>query len=105
LHLFGGFLWTDTPLASDLQSGRFFALDHASYDSRSYCQQRSGFPDRQQVPRPKIIFLWFHAPNIEQRQCHDNSKCRRPFVGKSSSVAVQPGGTEFDNPGESSSAK
>jgi hypothetical protein len=70
LRLFGGFVWTDAPLAFDLQSGQFFALDHASYDSRRYCQQRSGLPDRQQVPRPKIIFLWFHAPKIEQRQCH-----------------------------------
>ena len=86
LNEFDEFAFLDTPLAADLESGQFVALNHAMQRSLRHLQQHSGFLESQKTQRIKISF---HGGRpIEQCQCHDRSKCSRPFIRKSSSFVV-----------------
>ena len=81
LNEFDEFALSDTPLAADLESGQFVALNHALQRSLRHLQQHSGFLESEKTQRLKIIFHRRYKP-IEQCQCHHPFKCSRPFIGK-----------------------
>ena len=91
LKPFGELAFPDAPLAADFESRQFLVLDHAVHCSLRHLQQLSGFLKRQQAERLLKVILRrsFHASEIEQRQCHDASKCGRPFLGKRSRAAFR----------------
>ena len=93
LNEFDEFAFLDTPLAADLESGHFVALNYAVQRSLRHLQQHSGFLESQKTQRLKISFHRRCKP-IEQCQCHVRCKCSRPFTGKSSSLRSQCAGTE-----------
>ena len=88
---FGEMAFVDPPLATDFESRQLFAVDHTLRGSLGYLQHGSGLFKSQTPQRLVDVILrrGFHASEIEQRQCHDGSKCGRPFVGKSSRVAFR----------------
>ena len=56
LNEFDEFAFLDTPLAADLESGQFAALNHAVQRSLRHLQQHSGFLESQKTQRLKISF-------------------------------------------------
>jgi hypothetical protein len=56
LNEFDEFAFLDTPLAGDLESGQFVALNHAVQRSLRHLQQHSGFLESQKTQRLKISF-------------------------------------------------
>ena len=53
---FDEFAFLDTPLAADLESGQFVALNYAVQRSLRHLQQHSGFLESQKTQRLKISF-------------------------------------------------
>ena len=49
LNQFDEFAFVDTPLAADLESGHFVALNHAHQRSLRHLQQLSGFLESQKA--------------------------------------------------------
>ena len=87
LNEFDEFALSDTPLAADLESGQFLALNLAVQRSLRHLEQHSGFLESKKTQRLKIVFHRQSKP-IEQCQCHHPFKCGRPFIRKISSFVV-----------------
>lgn len=50
------FAFTETPLATDLESGQLFALDHTLRGSLGYLQRDGGLSERQKTQRIDVVF-------------------------------------------------
>jgi hypothetical protein len=62
LHPFAEMAFVDTPLAADLESAKFFSLDHSHYCSTGQSQQLGGFLDGQQAYR--LVTVFHSAPKL-----------------------------------------
>jgi hypothetical protein len=62
LHPLAEMAFVDTPLAADLESGRFFSLDHSHHGSPGQLQQLGGFLDGKQAYR--LVMVFHSAPKL-----------------------------------------
>jgi len=89
LNEFDEFALSDTPLAADLESGQFLALNLAVQRSLRHLEQHSGFLESKKTQRLKIIFHRRYKP-IEQCQCHHPLSVAARLLGKSAVLWFQP---------------